>query len=464
MKRRRVRLVTGIGMILLGICLVWIASVRHVDLVINGKSTLISTRAFRVADLLRQAGIDYSSADRIRPGLNSPVKNGGRIFLDRAADISLTAGNLPEPVSFTSYQRFGGNILLDAGLRLFPGDRLFWNGVEIRPDFDLSGASDLDLRLENADTFTLVTQDDPDGSTAFGSGNTVSEVLMSAGVNLNKSTMVFPDGETPFTSGMTIEVLPIRELTVSREGRLFTLASAGATVGEALTRAGIPLMGSDISIPAANEALPDDGRILIVPVTDSFAMNAETIRKQTEWTANEELELDETRLIAEGTDGLKGTFTRTRTENGDVVLNETSQEEVLLRPVDEKREFGTKVVIRTLDTPEGPIEYYRSVKVYATSYSPCRSGTSACITGTASGRKVEKGVAAVTSDWYKRFGGQSVYIPDYGKAVIADVGGGIAGRNWIDLAYGDDDFTAWHQDTTLYFLTPVPADMVWVLQ
>ena len=44
------------------------------------------------------------------------------------------------------------------------------------------------------------------------------------------------------------------------------------------------------------------------------------------------------------------------------------------------------------------------------------------------------------------------------------VGGGIAGRNWIDLAYGDDDFTAWHQDTTLYFLTPVPADMVWVLQ
>ena len=78
--------------------------------------------------------------------------------------------------------------------------------------------------------------------------------------------------------------------------------------------------------------------------------------------------------------------------------------------------------------------------------------------------KVGKGVVAVTSDWYKRFGGQSVYIPGYGKAVIADVGGGVPGKNWIDLAYEDDNFVAWHQDTELYFLTPVPADMVWVMQ
>ena len=78
--------------------------------------------------------------------------------------------------------------------------------------------------------------------------------------------------------------------------------------------------------------------------------------------------------------------------------------------------------------------------------------------------KVQKGVAAVTSSWYNKFGGQTVYVPDYGKAVIADVGGGIAGKRWIDLAYDDDNFEGWSRETTLYFLTPVPADMVWVLQ
>ena len=153
-----------------------------------------------------------------------------------------------------------------------------------------------------------------------------------------------------------------------------------------------------------------------------------------------------------------------RTENGIEVLNETSEETDLVAAVNDQVEYGTKITIQTLDTPDGTIEYYRKVSVYATSYSPCRSGTSSCITGTASGKKVEKGVVAVTSDWYSKFSGDSVYIPDYGTAVIGDVGGGISGKNWVDLAYSDDDFVSWSKDTTIYFLTPVPADMIWVLQ
>ena len=193
-------------------------------------------------------------------------------------------------------------------------------------------------------------------------------------------------------------------------------------------------------------------------------MSAEEVRRGTDWTANDSLDLDDTNILSEGRDGLRGTFTRVRTENGVEVLNETSEETDLVAAVNDQIEYGTKITIQTLDTPDGTIEYYRKVSVYATSYSPCRSGTSSCITGTASGKKVEKGVVAVTSDWYSKFGGDSVYIPDYGTAVIGDVGGGISGKNWIDLAYSDDDFVSWSKDTTIYFLTPVPADMIWVLQ
>ncbi len=462
MKKRSSRVIFGIALILIGALLLYLGSARVVNVVVDGTVHTVTTRAVRVSDVLRDAGVALTASDRVRPGLSE--RTNGLITLDHAVNVTLRSAAFSEPLNYTSYQHLGGNILLDAGIRLYPGDRLLWQGTELRPDFNLAGVTALELEVRSADVFTLRSEDAPNGRTAYGSGATVYDALLSAGVNLNKSYAVVPDGDTPFVSGMTIEVLPLRELTVARNGSLTQVVTYGANVGEALARAGIPLMGSDISIPAASEALPEDGRVLIVPVSDRFSMSAEKVYRGTDWIANDSLDLDSTNLLSEGRDGLRGTFTRVRTENGVQVLNETSEENELVKAVNDQREYGTKITIRTLDTPDGTIEYYRALSVYATSYSPCRSGTSSCINGTASGKKVEKGVIAVTSDWYSKFGGDAVYIPDYGTAVIGDVGGGISGKHWIDLAYSDDDFVSWSKETTIYFLTPLPADMIWVLQ
>lgn len=59
--------------------------------------------------------------------------------------------------------------------------------------------------------------------------------------------------------------------------------------------------------------------------------------------------------------------------------------------------------------------------------------------------------------------GQQVYIPGYGFAVIEDMGGGIAGSNWVDLAYSDEEFIGWHSYVTVYFLTPVPGNILYDL-
>lgn len=463
-KKRAAILLLAAALILTGSLIIFSSARKTIEIVVSGESRMVRTAASRVSDVLRDVGISYTASDRIRPGLNEHVGNGSRISISHPINVLLNVGNGINDLNFTSYQRFGGNILLDAGLRLYPGDRLRWNDSELLPSFPLDGVSELDLVLERADTFTLITENEPEGKLTHGSGKTVFDALLSAGIKVSKSMMIIPDGDAAFEPGMTIEALTLRTLQISKNGNLVTAVSAGATVGEALARAGMPLTGSDVSIPAAGEALPADGRILIVPVSDEFSVNAEPIRKETEWTANAELDLDDTRLLAEGSDGLRGTFTRVRKESGETVLEKTTSETILVQPVSEKREYGTKISVRKLETPDGPLEYYRAVNVYATSYSPCRSGTASCITGTSSGMKVQKGVIAVTSAWYNQFGGQSVYVPDYGKAVIADVGGGIPGRRWIDLAYDDDNFEGWSRETTLYFLTPVPADMVWVLQ
>ena len=49
-----------------------------------------------------------------------------------------------------------------------------------------------------------------------------------------------------------------------------------------------------------------------------------------------------------------------------------------VQPVDQVLGYGTQVVTQTVDTPDGQLEYWRAVTVYATSYSPCRSGVERC--------------------------------------------------------------------------------------
>lgn len=126
--------------------------------------------------------------------------------------------------------------------------------------------------------------------------------------------------------------------------------------------------------------------------------------------------------------------------------------------------------IRTLTTADGQtLSYWRVLTLYATSYSPCRLGLPypGCHSGTASGAIAQKGVVAFVRSWYYLMQGQAVYVPGYGTATVEDVGAGgvpFAGNHyWIDLAYSDDDWISWGGWVTVYFLTPVPANIPYIL-
>jgi 3D (Asp-Asp-Asp) domain-containing protein len=63
----------------------------------------------------------------------------------------------------------------------------------------------------------------------------------------------------------------------------------------------------------------------------------------------------------------------------------------------------------------------------------------------------------VIRSWFNVMQGMPVYVPGYGYGSIEDIGGGIAGRHWIDLGFTDENIVPWHNWTTIYFLTPVPS-------
>lgn len=354
-------------------------------------------------------------------------------------------------------------MMAEAGLTLSPADKIYANGVEVPADAALPADSTTTLQVRRAVDVTLVT---PDGQTTFQSAaQTVGQAMAQTGLLLYASDFLSPPAQTPLNTPVMVTYRPARELTVSLDGTAITVKSSALTVGQALAEAGIPLIGLDYSRPAEAKPVPANGRIKVIRVVESFSMQQKSIPFQIEYQTSDELELDTQNLLQAGEQGLAVTRVRMRTEDGVQVSTETEPETIVRIPVNQIVGTGTKPVVRPLPGVAG-LQYWRAVRMYATSYSPCRSGVPGrCHTGTASGLPVKRGVVGMKRAWYNAMQGQPVYIPDYGVAVVADVGGGFPdGRAWIDLGYSDDDWQNWSGWVTVYFLTPIPPNIVYVMQ
>jgi uncharacterized protein YabE (DUF348 family) len=351
-------------------------------------------------------------------------------------------------------------ILGQANITLAPEDRILSNGLAVKLDAPL-GNDSYTLQIRRAVPVTLLynNQEQTINTSAF----TVGEALTEAGLQLYTSDYFDPPLATPIQTPITVNYQPAKIYSVSMGNGTFSIHSSSDTVGQALATGGIPLVGLDYSIPGEADPVPADGQIKIVRVSESVSLLQKSIPYKTEFQLTAELELDQQDMLQMGAPGLAVSRIRSRYENGQEVSRETEAEAIVRPPQDGIIGAGTKIVVRTLETPDGPIQYYRSLQVYATSYSPCRAGPGRCGHGTAGGMKVTRGVIAVRGSWWRYMNGDPVYIPGYGRAVISDIGGGIPGRYWIDLGFTDEDYESWHNWTTLYWLAPPPATIMWVL-
>jgi uncharacterized protein YabE (DUF348 family) len=293
---------------------------------------------------------------------------------------------------------------------------------------------------------------------------TLGQALWEHGDHYNEVDALSQWLEAPLPLLEPVSLQRAHPLTIQVGDKKVSLASAAATVGQALAQAGIALQGLDYSKPAEDQPLPDNGKIKVVRVQEQVTLEQNQIPYKTEYVADPKTELDQSSLVDAGQVGIQVTRLRVRYEDGQETDKTTEAQWMASQPRNRKIGYGTRVVIRSLDTPGGTLQYWRAITVYATAYSPCGLGNVAkCYYGTSIGLPVKRGVIAVTYNWYLLMGGQPVYVPGYGSAVIADVGGGIPGKQWIDLGFTDAGLEEWHQNVTLYFLTPVPADIPWIL-
>jgi uncharacterized protein YabE (DUF348 family) len=358
-------------------------------------------------------------------------------------------------------QRVPSELLTIAGLTLDSEDRILYLGAPTPPDIALDANASFSLTVRRAVTLLLITPQST--QTLHASATSVGQALIESGIPLYASDRIDPPVETPLVEGMTVTYQPAVSLLITVDGFQMQVRSAAETVGQALAEVGVPLVGLDYSVPSAESAIPTDRNLRVVRVTESVSLIQKSLPYSSRFEGSADLELDQQDVLQLGEPGLAMSRVHIRTEDGSEIGRTTEAEVVIRPPQDKVVGFGTNVVVRTAEVDGVTISYWRAVQVYATSYSPCRSGADRCYSGTASGKAVQKGVIAVASRWYPYLVGTGVYVPGYGLATVEDIGGGFPDRYWIDLAYSDADWVSWGSYITLYFLTPIPANIQYVL-
>ncbi len=378
-----------------------------------------------------------------------------------ATPATVTILDQGQVITLHSQEHVPSVLLSQAGIVPGPNDQVLVNGLPFPSDEPVSH-SPLVLQIRRAVTLTLATGA---GEKKFeSSAATVGEALADASISLHERDKLFPSSSAPVTDGMKITLVPAQKATVTVDGKPKQIETSARTVGEALAEAGMPLLGLDYSIPAEKEPLPSNGQIKVVRVSESLQLAQKPIPFDSKIQASADVPLDQTQILQPGETGLSVQRIRIRYEDGQEISRVTENETVVRPPKTRILGYGTKVEVKKAVVDGREIEYWRAVPMYATSYSPCRSGGDRCYPGTASGKSLQKGMVGLRYDLYQAMGGQQLYIPGYGFATIADVCNGCRGKPWIDLGYSDNDWQQWSSWVTVYFLTPVPPNIVYDLQ
>jgi uncharacterized protein YabE (DUF348 family) len=348
------------------------------------------------------------------------------------------------------------------GERLFPGDRVWIDGIPLQ---------DVSQILENPPETIKFYKSIPINLSIDGAvtglnttAPTLGEALMEVGIHLRFGDELVPGPETP-TEGLG-EVLLHRAIpvTIHADGTTVHSWIVANDVGTALSKAGIALIGKDYSLPDLNDPLPQNGEIRVVRVREQVVIEQEPIPFETGYQPAPDLEIDQQTIVENGSYGVQARRIRITLEDGEEVSRTTEGVWMAREPEQRVIGYGTNLVVRSMDTPHGTINYWRVIRMYATSYSPSRAGVPddwPWFGQTACGKTLVKGLVAIDNRYIPFH--TMMYVPGYGFAEACDIGGGVKGR-WIDLGYEDHNWEKWHEYVTVYFLTPIPPanSIAWI--
>ena len=425
---------------------------KEVTLVTDGQTRQLRSRAGLVGQLLREQAIALQAGDLVEPGPASLLLSGQQVRVSRARSVLLSVDGATHILR--TLHSDPAAILADAGLQVAAGDALLVNGLRLDPAQAIAApALVTHLGLQRQKTFQL--REGATTRTLRSSGRTVGEALFEAGVTLYLADGLQPPPETALTEGMSVQLTRAQPLTIVADGVSLETRARGIRVADALDVAGLLLAGLDYSIPQEDAPLQPGMLVRVIRVHEEIEYEQEIVPHKTLTQADADLELDHRRMLQQGQDGIRGLPQRIRYENGVEVSREVGAEQLLQEPRDHIIGLGSKIVLRSVNTPQGPRQYWRVLRMKATSYHPGSQGNS---TATATGATLRKGIIASNPRVIPY--GTEVYVAGYGVGSMEDTAAAWYVQQqplFIDLGYSDADYRPWSQWVDVYLLTPVPV-------
>ncbi len=465
-------LLAGVAFLLVGAALAlgYRLTGTPVVLVVDGQERRLLTHQDTISALLLEAGVAWDATDRVLPAPDTLLQANQTqvVVVQRPHLVLVTADG--QTLQLKTHAVDPEEILREARVSLGPYDELEFSGDLRAPQAaGAAGKSSAPapaslprLTVRRAIAFTLV-EDQLAPRILYSTASTVGEALYRAGLLLYDADYVKPGLGEPLRAGALVSVAHSTPVSVAVDGKHLRTRTHRERVDAVLADLGIVLTGEDYTTPTLDSPLNADVTVQVVRVTERYIIQEEPIAYDSVWQPDPELEIDNQRLVQEGAPGTLQQRVRIRYEDGVERERFLEGEFVAVPPTTKIEGYGTKIVIRSLDTPAGTVEYWRVIRMLATSYSASTSGTSPSASWygrTATGMKMGFGIVAVDPRIINLR--SQVYVPDYGIGIAGDTGGAIKGRR-IDLGYDDANLRLWYRWVDVYLLTPVPANIDYTL-
>jgi uncharacterized protein YabE (DUF348 family) len=259
------------------------------------------------------------------------LAGGTSAFVADDKDVRLTVDGVPRTThTFADDVR---ELLAEEGLELGPHDV-----VAPGPDAALDSGDEITVRHGRPLTLTL----DGRRVQVWTTAGTVAGALRELGVRVQGAYLSVP-GSTPIPrTGLVLDVRTERAVTFMADGRERTIRTNAATVGQALTEAGIVLRGQDTTSVAAT-GFPRDGQsVTVMRITDSRKVRDEPIPFAVVRTPDPELFRGTEVVDRQGEPGVRRVTYALRTVNGVRQKPRRIDADVVREPVTERVRVGTR--------------------------------------------------------------------------------------------------------------------------
>jgi uncharacterized protein YabE (DUF348 family) len=426
-----------------------------VTLLQDGASSTIRTTHATVSDLLKAEGIVLTDDDALSLSPQMLLQDGMTITIGRARSVTITVDGVTRTLRTPFNNPY--DVLRQANITLEDDDRVRLDGIPTAPSAILLYETAVTrIDIERPISITIIDNGTqiPRQTTA----RTVGDAIAEANITLQLADSVQPQAQATLSDTTMIEIVRGVPIEIEVDGTTLEARVSADTVGEALAEVGVVLGGLDYVLPTEETAITSDMTLQVIRITEDIVSAREPIPYETTYQSDETLELDQRAVVQAGQTGVRRVDERVRYANGEEIGREPAGSVVEEAPINEIVAYGTRIVLRDVQTPEGTRQYWRKFQAYATSYHPAALGGDNV---TSIGETLVTGIVAANPNIipYRT----DVFVQGYGVGMMADTGGARSSPYWIDLGYSDEDWVSWSRYVDVYLLAPVPENINYLL-